>query len=281
MAILKAAGGDGDAHGHPDQLGLQFFGAGGRIAIDPGTPGYGIALNDTWYRQTAGHSTVLLDAASQPPAVASIDRFEPDAAEASVRWPSFDEWWAVAERTSAIQWPQEPSPAYAEVSMRREVRLDGGTLTDDFEVEAPAERTIDWLLHVRGTFTGPADPATGALEGPCGYDELTDVRRIDAGAATLSFDLPAGRLAIGLEQLPGEKRYLASAPGNPAAHRHLLLVRRVVASRVNFRSVLRIAAAGESRPILPDGHPRSARRGGAVGATTESLLATPDVDESV
>ena len=34
---------------------------GRRLAIDPGTPGYGIALNDTWYRQTASHSTVLLN----------------------------------------------------------------------------------------------------------------------------------------------------------------------------------------------------------------------------
>ena len=49
---------------HPDQLAIQLSGAGARLVPDLGTPGYGIALNDTWYRQTASHSTVLIDGRS-------------------------------------------------------------------------------------------------------------------------------------------------------------------------------------------------------------------------
>src|SRR5439155_4252829 len=65
--ILKA-GPDGGGHGHPDQLAIQLFAAGSRLAPDLGTAGYGIDLNDGWYRQSASHSTVLVDAQSQPPA---------------------------------------------------------------------------------------------------------------------------------------------------------------------------------------------------------------------
>ena len=244
MAIVKASPRDGDAHGHPDQLSLQLFGAGGRIAIDPGTPGYGISLNDTWYRQTAAHSTVLLDSSSQPPASASITAFGSDAVAAEARWASAAAWTSVGERTRAIDWPQEASPAYADVAMRRTVAVDGGVVADEFAVEAPAERTIDWLLHLRATFDGEAAAvaAPDGLTGPCGYDQLTDVRRMISDGP-LAFELPGGgRLTIDLERGPGEERFLASAPGNPAADRHLLLVRRVRAASHTFRARLRVDA---------------------------------------
>ena len=73
--VLKA-GPDGGVHGHPDQLAIQLSGAGARLVPDLGTPGYGIALNDTWYRQTASHSTVLIDGRSQPPATGRIGQVE-------------------------------------------------------------------------------------------------------------------------------------------------------------------------------------------------------------
>lgn len=238
-AILKASAGDGDAHGHPDQLGLQLFGAGARIAIDPGTPGYGIALNDTWYRQTAAHSTVILESASQPPGSAS---WLGDG-QAEIRWPALDRWPSVTDRTRAIEWPQQASSVYADVRMRRGLMLDGGALKDEFEVEAPAERMIDWLLHIRGTFEGPTEPAAGALAGPCGYDQLTDVRVVTE-AGPLRFQLPAGRLVVDFERLPGEVVLLASAPGSPAADRHLLLVRRRRARSTMFRARLLVEASG-------------------------------------
>ncbi len=237
-AIVKASPRDGDAHGHPDQLGLQLYGAGGRIAIDPGTPGYGIALNDTWYRQTAAHSTVLLDAASQPPGSATFTRFDQAFVEAEARWAAVDDWAGVVERTRQIDWPQAASTAYTDVRMRRTLRLGGGSLEDAFEVDAPGERTIDWLLHVRGSHAGATEPAEpGALAGPCGYDQLTDVQRLPR-ASQVTFDLPAGRLVLQLDPEPDEELFLASAPGNPAADRHLLFVRRRRARRTTFRARL-------------------------------------------
>lgn len=234
VAILRASSSDGDAHGHPDQLGLQVFGAGARIAIDPGTPGYGIALNDTWYRQTAAHSTVLLDSASQPPAAGQMGSVDATVADASVRWPSVADWVAVEQRTRQIEWPQTASHAYADASMRRSIRLAGHELNDVFDVAASGARTIDWLFHVRGEFRGASKPAPDALSGPCGYNEVGDIRRIDPGNGRLEFDLLTGRLTIELEPEAGEELLLASAPGNPATDRHLLFVRRRRVAQTRF-----------------------------------------------
>ena len=81
----------------------------------------------------------------------------------------------------------------------------------------------------------------GALAGPCGYDQLTDVRAVtDPGP--LRFRLQAGRLVLEFDRLHGEAVLLASAPGNPAADRHLLLVRRRRARSTTFRARLLVEA---------------------------------------
>src|SRR5205823_1507507 len=220
--LLKASGDDGDAHGHPDQLGAAIFMAGARIAIDPGTPGYGIPLNDTWYRQSGAHSAVLLDSRSQPPGHARITQFDSTAertiVEAEIEWPPLDDWPAVVERARHVAWPDRaPYEGYAGVRMRRRLELRTGELVDTSTVEAPQDRQIDLVLHLSGSIDFATEPAPGALSGPCGYDQLQEVRRIERGQPDLAFGLASGGLAIGLESEPGDELFVASAPGNPAA----------------------------------------------------------------
>jgi len=243
--LLKASLDDGDAHGHPDQLGVAIFGAGARFSIDPGTPGYGIGLNDTWYRQSAAHSTVLIDSRSQPPAAANVTTFqEVDGtlvAEAEITWPPAERWPEVITRARAVSWPdQDPHPGYAGVRMHRRLELRDSLLVDTFSVEAPDKRVIDWVLQLppgtRPTQAEPAVDAPGDLRGPCGYDNLTDIRALPAGAMTLRATLPGGQMTV--DPSPdadgSETRFLASAPGNPAADRHVVFVRRQSASAARF-----------------------------------------------
>jgi len=268
QVILKA-GGDGDAHGHADQLALQAFSHGRRLALDPGTPGYGIPLNDTWYRQTASHSTVLLDSRAQPPVGARIGAVEmirsaadrASRASAEVTWPGAAAWPAVIERAVSCAWTDGASEVYIDVQMRRWVVLTDDYLIDAFGVDAPETRTIDWLWHERGRFAGRTEPALGALAGTCGYDELLDVRRIvripvaAGGSAAASLDRPALRLTWEFDDArvdvwlapADEEVFLASAPGNPAADRHDLLVRRLTARSTVFAAV--IAPAGRSAAV--------------------------------
>ncbi len=263
VQVILKAGQDGDAHGHADQLGLQLFALGQRLALDPGTPGYGIALNDTWYRQTAGHSTVLLDSRSQPPTTTRSRSVRllgngRSAAEADVRWPLIADWPAVAQRARECVWTDGASAAYAGVRMRRWLVLTDAYLIDAFEVVAPAPQTIDWLWHERGRFLGLSEAAPGALAGGCGYDEARDVRRLPASAAEpLSWSVDDARVDVWLAPA-SEELLLASVPGNPAADRHDLLVRRRVADTTMFASV--IAPAGRE-PLVQRVAWQSARAG--------------------
>ena len=74
--LLLKYGPDGGGHGHPDKLGTFAYARGIDLSADLGTPGYGIELNDTWYRQTLSHNTVLFDGCSQPPAEGRLVRFK-------------------------------------------------------------------------------------------------------------------------------------------------------------------------------------------------------------
>ena len=254
IELILKAGGDGDAHGHADQLGVQLFARGQRLALDPGTPGYGIALNDTWYRQTGSHSTVLLDSRSQPPATATgaavvgLGRGR-SMATASVTWPDLGEWPAVVARAKESYWTDGASESYASVRMQRWVVLTDAYAIDAFAVVAPGPHTVDWLWHERGRFEGSAEAAPGALAGTCGYDEARDVRRVSTAGpqsaeGPLTWAIDRGRVDLWLGPGDDEELYLASVPGNPAADRHDLLVRRRSASRTRFVAV--IAPAGEA-----------------------------------
>jgi hypothetical protein len=221
--LLLKAGPDGGGHGHPDQLCLQLFAGGARLATDLGTAGYGISLNDTWYRQTASHGTVLLDGQSQPPAAARLDRYEPDG--------------DVAVAEGSVEWDDGP---YAGVEMRRTLILRDDYCLDVFQVRCPTPRQIDWLLPCRGALVdAPAgEPAEGALTGSCGYEHFAGVRRLaDAGAVRLRWQIDSASLDLSLPPEAGE-RFVATAPGNPAADRLSVLVRRRVAEKALFVAVL-------------------------------------------
>ncbi len=124
--------------------------------------------------------------------------------------------------------------------------LGESSIDDRFEVHAPAATTIDWLFHVTGEFDGPTRPAGDALRGPCGYDELRDVRRVVAGGGRLTFRHPGGDVTLLVEPIPGEDLFVASAPGNPAADRHSLLVRRVHGAEATFMTRIEWASSSSS-----------------------------------
>ncbi len=222
--ILKA-GPSHEDHSHPDQLAIQVDSAGTRIVADLGTAGYGIGLNDTWYRQTASHSTVLVDGESQPLGPAFLDNLAVGAGFTAV--------------SGAVEWTEG---RYAAVKMRRTVAACGRYYLDIFDVEAGAPRQFDWILGGCGKLAERqvADAfRVGRLTGDCGYEHFNSVRvcsgqqprRIRWQKDSVVFDL---HIAAPV----GETLLTAVAPGNPAKDFQSVLVRRNYGMRHRFVSLL-------------------------------------------
>ncbi len=132
--LLLKYGPHGGGHGHPDKLNLILSAYGERLSPDLGTPGYGLDLFESWYRQTICHNTVTIDGYSQPEATGQINHFQDEGdfqvADASVRW--------------------EDAGPYHGVTMRRVILARPDYFLDLFLVEAPETRRIDWIYRNAG-----------------------------------------------------------------------------------------------------------------------------------
>lgn len=133
--LLLKYGPHGGGHGHPDKLNLLVYAYGQRMAPDLGTPGYGLDLFQSWYRQTVSHNTVTLDGHSQPEGAGQLYKFQ-DAGP-----------FQIAD--ASIHWTDEGP--YQGVTLRRVILARPTYFLDLFLVEAPQPRRIDWLYHNIGT----------------------------------------------------------------------------------------------------------------------------------
>lgn len=221
--LLLKSGPDARDHGHPDQLSIQLFAGGVRMTPDLGTPGYGISLNDTWYRQTASHSTVLLDGRSQPPASGYLDHFRTEG-EFSISAASVA--WTLGE--------------YAGVRMRRVLLGRRDYVVDLFEVTCPEPRQIDWLYHHLGELvTGPLGvKVEEGLAGDCGYAHLVNVIRITEPGPPFGWERDGARLDLYLPIIEDEVTFTATGPANPASESLSIVIRRRQAAHTTFLAVL-------------------------------------------
>lgn len=228
--LLLKAGPDARDHGHPDQLSVQLFAHGARLTADLGTPGYGIGLNDTWYRQTASHSTVLLDGRSQPTASGRITRYETAGDFALVE--------------GVIAWEDGP---YAGVQFRRTILWRETYWIDLFQVTSPEPRQIDWVWQNFGELVEApaATPVTAGLTGSGGYEHFANVGQLrDTDAARLRWQHGRANLDLFLPPADGE-HFIATTPSNPASQTLSALVRRRTAATTVFLAVLALSAVGE------------------------------------
>jgi hypothetical protein len=268
--MLKA-GPDARDHGHLDQLSIQLFARGARLTSDLGTPGYGIGLNDTWYRQTASHSTVLLDGRSQPFAAGRIEHFR-----------ASDDF---ALAGGAVDWV---GGGYAGVRMRRAILWRDAYFIDLFHVTCPGPREIDWLYHNLGApVECPAsDPAGDGLAGDCGYAHIAGVRRLRGeGGARLRWQ--AGQALLDLHLPPADEEvFTGRAPANPASETLSVVVRRRLAPEALFLAVFVPLMVGEEPVVRGIRWPRGPRAGAPgefvveTARTTERWALGPELAEA-
>jgi len=274
--LLLKYGPHGGGHGHPDKLSLILHACGAPVSPDLGTPGYGIALNQTWYRRTVSHNTVVIDGLSQPPNEGRLNRFDG----------SGEGGFLVAD--AGVAWEEG---SYKGVRMRRVVlvkkakgerqKAKGIYFIDLFAVTCDRQRQIDWVFRVKGTLrsrrrgeTGmrgrgdagnpplslsPLPPfGNGGLGGGEGYEHIAHVRagRVCGSGARLSWRVGKGRVAgrdlmgatggvVDLFLVGNSEVFVGDAPFNPASERTDVVVARRRAKATVFASVF---CVHEGRP---------------------------------
>ncbi len=231
--FLKAGPGGGE-HGHLDQLRIQFFTGGAAIIPDLGTPGYGIGLNETWYRHTASHSTVLLDGQPQPLTDGSFNRFR------------VEDSFTLAD--ASVSWSQG---LYRGVQMRRVILWRDPYFIDLFQVASPSHRDIDWICHLRGRLSGR--PSESGLDREAKPERVSAHTQVKGSFEESQFPLLQWRCEGGFLDLsllcPEGHLFLGTSPSNPASEQLSTIIRRRGASETTFLSVFSFSPEGEDPAV--------------------------------
>jgi len=223
LAILRPPGGvelllkygpHGDHHGHPDKLSLMGWAPGWKFSPDLGTPGYGVASLETWYRQTLSHNTVLIDGESQPPAHGRLLSFGPNSAVVEVDLEG--------------------------VKLRRAVFAKSEYFIDVFMVDCGSARSVDWIYHNAGTLAGgSSSEPVASIAGGIAYQHLGGIRK-HAAAGAMKFQWREEPFGLRLWQPAesGEQVFTGTSPSNPPTVPYGFLLRRRTRARTTFLSVL-------------------------------------------
>lgn len=239
LYLLLKYGPHGGGHGHPDKLNLIIYGQGERLSPDLGTPGYGLALFESWYRQSISHNTVTIDGCSQPEAVGQLNYYDDSGpfqvADASVSW-------------------KDPGP-YEDVTMRRIILMRPDYFLDVFLVECPQQRRIDWIYRNAGELvvaesgsTGESGPFTPIPSSQMsergeGYQHLSSTREvISSSDSQMQWQTKEGQLQLRMAGAPQTQIITALVPGNPPTDQHSVVIASRTAARTTFVSLFRIAS---------------------------------------
>ena len=220
--VLLKYGPHGGGHGHPDKLSVSFYARGNPVATDLGTPGYGVGLNESWYRQTLSHNTVTLNGRSQPPAEGRLVRFD-------------------AKRTSGFEvvdagvtWEDD---FYAGVTMRRVILWTDTYFWDVFHVAAPQESQLDWVCGFqarRRRHSGLSRRGSISLSGD-GYAHVRQpLEFAPEQMVSLEWGLPKGGVGAFFPEDGRTRIILGDAPLQSASETGDLLIRRRTACETTF-----------------------------------------------
>ncbi|MCE7988657.1 MAG: hypothetical protein DYG89_46470 [Caldilinea sp. CFX5] len=211
--LLLKYGPHGGGHGHPDKLNLILSAYGERLSPDLGTPGYGLDLFESWYRQTVCHNTVTIDGYSQPEATGQINHFQDtgdfQVADASVAW-------------------ADAGP-YQGVTMRRVILARPDYFLDLFLVETPQPRRIDWIYRNAGQLQTalPLTTYPALAEEGDGYRHIIQpqISRTDQ-PFQVNWQTGAVGLHLWAAGAFGAAIVTGSVPGNPPTDQFALLLQR-------------------------------------------------------
>ena len=236
LHLLLKYGPHGGGHGHPDKLAVAVYAHGRRLSPDLGTPGYGLDLFTSWYRQTLSHNTVVIEGQSQPEATGELVAFQPDG--------------PVQVAAARVAW--EGEGPYGAVRLRRALLVHKGYWLDLSVVECPEPRQTDWVYRNVGRLDldapdptlGPSpskggESRRGEVTSPLptgdGYQHITGAAAYAPTAPyTATWQAEGIGLRVWAKDAPGETVITGSVPGYPPTERQALLLRRRHAQATAF-----------------------------------------------
>ncbi|MEZ4865060.1 MAG: heparinase II/III family protein [Caldilineaceae bacterium] len=220
--LLLKYGPHGGGHGHPDKLNLILSAHGQRLSPDLGTPGYGVDLFTSWYRQTVCHNTVTLNGRSQPAATGQIHHFRAAGD------------FQIAD--ASVQWPLDGGP-YHGVTLRRVVLARPDYFLDLFLVDAPQPHRIDWIYRNAGQLqsTLPLTAYPALRDEGEGYQHLGQPQhsRTDEPLQA-TWQVGAVGLQLWGAGAPATEVITALAPGNPPTDQFTTLLQRRIGRTAAF-----------------------------------------------
>lgn len=179
-------------------------------------------LNQSWYRQSLSHNTVVVDGCSQPEAQGRLQAFDSGA----------DSAFGLAD--AQVDWEEAP---YEGIEMRRVILWTAGYFIDFFQVECDRQRQIDWVCRFNAspeTPQGLSQEREVQLQGD-GYEHVSAPVAADStGPIRLQWGLPQGHVDLFLPCEEETRIIQGQVPFNPAAEQSALLIRRRQARRTSF-----------------------------------------------
>ena len=205
--VILKSGSCTSIHMHRDVLSVLIP----PLSVDLGTPGYGSAINESWYRSSLSHNTLSIDGGQPKKLIRSKIRKTDDGVE------------AVAE-----DWP-----GVSHIS--RHLFCKGSSIHDVTEVKTTAAHVFDWVFHCAGKAEYSLAGETVTSLGK-GFELFSDIRKIIAEKefkATFTDD-NGNSLVIKIPFVPGMEIFTARTPGNPADHKRNTLLLRIKGTEAKF-----------------------------------------------
>jgi len=226
--LLFKHGKFGGEHDHYDKLGLHYSVGDQDVFADFGTVGYNAPHHYPYFKNTFTHNTVCINGVNQPPADGKTIDYLPGKNGTFVQ--GYAGWTgALPDRDSLtiVQWDEE---AYRGVEMYRALLFQDAYILEAFLVKGAQGKTVDWVIHPKGTCSLPAQPWTTQSVGNSKPQTfLSAARRIpNAGVTHSQWAQPAGTLHLwsGCNQEGGI--LYADGPDNPPSQKLTYLIHRVV-----------------------------------------------------
>ncbi|MBN2047190.1 MAG: heparinase II/III family protein, partial [Anaerolineaceae bacterium] len=229
QVVLNSMGYQG-GHSHPDQLGLVINAMGMPIAPDAGSIKYREVEQETWFKQTLAHNTLVVDGKSQAQSGAGLMETFIGAGQLQM-----------AQISSADVYPG--------VELRRTLLLNDDYLIDIFNANSDSAHTYDWVYHGAGTNQLPPidfQSAYGVLGSQNGYQHLAGVQSAAADERFSTTWLSAPRRQVEFTMLgeAGTTFYTAKGPiaadiGDVISEEPIpLLIARREASSTQYVSII-------------------------------------------